>query len=363
MSSLTTSRELPTELPANAGRAAAGIAIVLVAQLMIVLDATVVNVALPRIDADLGFGPASLSWVLNAYTLAFGGLLLLGGRLGDVFGRRRAFEAGLAVFTVASALCGAAPSSGAGEAWLIAFRIVQGAFGAILFPSALAIAAATFDVAERGKALALFFGITGALTSVGPLAGGFLIEWTWRAIFWINIPVALIALALTLRARPAEDRRAVPIDARGAMLVSAGMGLAVLGLQQASVWGWGSVATIACLVAGAAVLGRGFQQVFHGAALRLVAGGQRAAAGGVGVVAPDHLAGALAADQHAGVGVADGVGDRGVQLVGVDALGQARAAGGQPGGRQSQDQARGGRPHQAAFLISLPSSRRTTVGA
>src|SRR3954451_11589998 len=99
----------PADLPDNAGRAAAGIAIVLVAQLMLILDVTVVNVALPHIDADLGFGPASLSWVLNAYTLAFGGLLLLGGRLGDVFGRRRLFEAGLAVFTVASLAGGLAP--------------------------------------------------------------------------------------------------------------------------------------------------------------------------------------------------------------------------------------------------------------
>src|ERR1700712_3452138 len=97
-------QDLPSELPPNAGRAAAGIAIVLVAQLMIVLDATVVNVALPRIDADLNFGPASLSWALNAYTLAFGGLLLLGGRLGDVLGRLRMFEIGLGVFTVASLL-------------------------------------------------------------------------------------------------------------------------------------------------------------------------------------------------------------------------------------------------------------------
>src|SRR5690242_21909151 len=99
-------RELPTELPPNAGRAAAGIAIVLVAQLMLVLDTTVVNVALPNIDADLSFGPASLSWVVNAYMLAFGGLLLTGGRLGDVFGRLRVFEIGLAVFTVSSLLGG-----------------------------------------------------------------------------------------------------------------------------------------------------------------------------------------------------------------------------------------------------------------
>src|SRR3954454_20717171 len=105
-------RELPAELPPNAGRAATGIAIVLVAQLVLVLDATVVNVALPRIGADLSFGPASLSWVLNAYTLAFGGLLLLGGRLGDVRGRLRLFEIGLTVFVIASALGGLAQTPG-----------------------------------------------------------------------------------------------------------------------------------------------------------------------------------------------------------------------------------------------------------
>ena len=114
----TTARALPDDLPDNAGRAAAGIAIVLVAQLMLILDATVVNVALPHIDADLGFGPASLSWVLNAYTLAFGGLLLLGGRLGDVFGRRRLFETGLAIFTVASLVGGLAQTPGHGSSAL-----------------------------------------------------------------------------------------------------------------------------------------------------------------------------------------------------------------------------------------------------
>src|ERR1044072_3983654 len=114
-------RELPTELPSNAGRAAVGLAIVLVAQLMLVLDATVVNVALPRIGADLAFGPASLSWVLNAYTLAFGGLLLRGGRLGDVRGRLRSFEIGLSLFVLASALGGLAQSPGQ----LVAARAAQ----------------------------------------------------------------------------------------------------------------------------------------------------------------------------------------------------------------------------------------------
>src|SRR6187402_1559236 len=128
-------RELPTELPPQGGRAAAGIAIVLVAQLMIVLDATVVNVALPRIDADLDFGPASLSWVLNGYTLAFGGLLLLGGRLGDVFGRRRTFEIGLAVFTLASLAGGLAQT----PEWLVAARGAQGIGAALAAPGVLAL--------------------------------------------------------------------------------------------------------------------------------------------------------------------------------------------------------------------------------
>ena len=127
--------QLPTELPPNAGRAATGIAIVLVAQLMLVLDATVVNVALPRIDSDLGFGPASLSWVLNAYTLAFGGLLLLGGRLGDVRGRLRLFEIGLALFTVASVLGGLAQTPGQ----LVAARAAQGVGAALAAPSVLAL--------------------------------------------------------------------------------------------------------------------------------------------------------------------------------------------------------------------------------
>ena len=127
----TSTADLPTDLPPNAGRAATGVAIVLVAQLMLVLDATVVNVALPRIDEDLGFGPASLSWVLNAYTLAFGGLLLLGGRLGDVRGRLRLFEIGLALFTVASVLGGLAQSPGQ----LVAARAAQGVGAALAAPA------------------------------------------------------------------------------------------------------------------------------------------------------------------------------------------------------------------------------------
>ena len=115
-----------------------------------------------------------------------------------------------------SALCGATPTGAVGEAWIIVFRVAQGAFAALLFPAALAIVVRAFPLRERGRALAAFFGITGALTAVGPLAGGYLTEWTWRAIFWINVPVAMIALILTIDAKPAEERRAARIDYRGA---------------------------------------------------------------------------------------------------------------------------------------------------
>src|SRR5262249_54773771 len=126
--------------------------------------------------------------------------------------------------------------------------------GALLFPAALAIVFNAFAARERGKALALFFGISGALTSVGPIAGSFLLPWTWRAIFLINVPVAMVALWLTWRAHPADTRRPAPIDLRGAALVSAGMALAVLGLQQSANWGWSSAGTWACLAAGLGVI-------------------------------------------------------------------------------------------------------------
>ena len=157
-------------------------------------------------------------------------------------------------FAVFSALCGATPTGSIGATWIIVFRILQGASAAFLFPAALAIVVATYDVSERGKYLAIFFSISGALTSIGPIAGGYLTQWTWRSIFWINIPVAIVAIVLTVIAQPEQTVRAGRIDVRGAVLVCGGMGLAVLGLQQASAWGWGSAATWACLVVGIALL-------------------------------------------------------------------------------------------------------------
>ncbi len=221
---------------------------------MMFIDQTIVSIAIPDIERDLSLTETGAQWIINGYLLALAALFAFGGKLSDVVGHRRMVLIGIVGFAVASALCGAAPSGDAGEAWLIVCRVIQGAFGAIMFPAALAIVVASFAPQERGKALAVFFGVTGALTSVGPLAGGFLVEWTWRAIFWINVPVAIIAVLLTLRAKPAEDRRQVPMDYRGTVLVSAGMGLVVLGLQQSSQWGWGSIATWGCIVAGALLL-------------------------------------------------------------------------------------------------------------
>ena len=124
-----------------------------------------------------------------------------------------------------------------------------------MFPAALAIVLDAFPLRERGRAMAIFFAVAGGLTSIGPIAGGYLTEWTWRAIFWVNIPVAIIALILTAKAKPDDTRHPAPLDYRGTVLISGGMGLAVLGLQQSSVWGWGGAATWLCIAVGLALIG------------------------------------------------------------------------------------------------------------
>jgi EmrB/QacA subfamily drug resistance transporter len=221
---------------------------------MMFVDQTIVAIASPTIQRGLALTSTGSQWVINGYLLALAALIALGGKLSDVLGHRRMVIVATIGFAASSALCGATPKGGGAEAWLIGFRVVQGAFGALLFPAALAIVVNSFAPRERGKALAVFFGITGALTSVGPIAGSFLIPWTWRAIFWINVPVAIVALVLTYLARPADERRSTPIDVKGAVLICSGMGLTVLGFQEASRWGWTSPATWACIVAGLALL-------------------------------------------------------------------------------------------------------------
>ncbi|GAB3198922.1 MFS transporter [Nocardioides hungaricus] len=250
MSSRTT---LPTELPADAGRAATGIAIVLVAQLMIVLDATVVNVALPRIDADLGFGPASLSWVLNAYTLAFGGLLLLGGRLGDVFGRLKVFEAGLAVFTLGSALGGLAQTPGQ----LVAARTFQGVGAALAAPSVLALLTTSApDEAARNRALALFGAVSSGGASIGLILGGLLTDvGSWRWTLFINVPIGLAVIVLAPRFVSETPRRPGRFDVVGALAATGGAVALVWTLIGTPEHGWASARTLTGLVVGIALLG------------------------------------------------------------------------------------------------------------
>jgi MFS family permease len=153
-------------------------------------------------------------------------------------------------FAIASACCGFTPKGSAAEVWLIAFRVIQGATAALLFPAAVGIVVAAFPLRERGRAMAIFFGISGGLTAIGPIAGGYLTQWTWRSIFWINVPVAVIALLLIWRSCPETETQAGKLDYRGTTLICGAMGLIVLGLQQSSTWGWGSVRTVGCPVIG-----------------------------------------------------------------------------------------------------------------
>ena len=221
---------------------------------MTFIDQTIVSIAAPTIQHNLGLSSSGMQWAINAYLLALAALFAFGGRLADTVGHRKMVVLGVIIFAGASALCGATPAGGAAEAWLVAFRAVQGAGGAIMFPAAIAIVVETFDLRSRGRALALFFGIAGGLTAIGPIAGGYLIQWTWRAIFWINIPVALIALALIAISKPPDESRPAPMDYRGLALIIGGVGLSVFGFQQSALWGWGNPAIEVCIAAGVILL-------------------------------------------------------------------------------------------------------------
>ncbi|QIG45537.1 MFS transporter [Nocardioides anomalus] len=243
----------PVDLPDNAGRAAMGIALVLTAQLMFILDATVVNVALPKIDADLGFGPASLSWVLNGFTLAFGGLLLLGGRLGDVFGRRRMFLSGVLVFTVASLLGGLAGT----PELLVGARALQGVGAAMAAPGVLALLTTSApDEPARLRALALFGAVSSGGMSLGLLLGGFLTDiGSWRWTLFINVPIGLAILALTRRYVDETARRPGRFDVVGAISATGGAVAIVWTLINVPEHGWTSARTVLGFVLGAALLG------------------------------------------------------------------------------------------------------------
>ncbi len=230
------------------------LAAMILAVSMTFIDQTIVAIAIPQLQGDLSLSSTGVQWIINGYLLSLSALFAFGGRLADIAGHRHMVVIGVVIFATASALCGATPTTGAAEPWIITFRIIQGAGAALMFPAALAIVLAAFPLRERGRALAIFFGLAGAFTSIGPIAGGYLTEWTWRAIFWINVPVAIASLVLIAISKPNNERHPAPLDYRGAVLIAAGMGLAVLGLQQSSVWGWGSAATWLCIAAGAALL-------------------------------------------------------------------------------------------------------------
>jgi EmrB/QacA subfamily drug resistance transporter len=221
---------------------------------MTFIDQTIVSIAAPNLQRELGLTNTGVQWAINAYLLSLAAFFAFGGRLADTVGHRKMVVIGVIIFAAASALCGLTPTGSAAQAWIITFRAVQGIGGALMFPAALGIVVQTFALHRRGRALALFFGIAGGLTAVGPVLGGYLTEWTWRAIFWVNIPVAVIALILIAISKPVTEYRWAPVDYRGLVLIVSGVALSVLGFQQSANWGWGNPATILCIVVGFALL-------------------------------------------------------------------------------------------------------------
>ena len=218
------------------------------------LDATAVNVALPAIRADLGGGLAGQQWVANAYLLTLGSLILVGGSLGDIFGERRVFAIGVAGFGLSSLVCAAAPDIGV----LIAGRAVQGAFGALLTPSALAIIVSAFRKSERGAAIGSWTAWAGIATVIGPLAGGYLVgAASWRLIFALNVPFVIITLLLIMIAVPGRQRGAAhaPVDWLGAVLTFLGLAGPVLALIRLPAAGWTSPQVWGPGLGGLALLG------------------------------------------------------------------------------------------------------------
>jgi len=226
--------------------------VILATYLMIILDATVVITALPSIATHLDFSPAALSWVQSAYALTFGGLLLLGARMGDILGRRRTFVAGIALFTLASFLGGLAQT----QAWLLSARALQGVGAAVAAPSSLALLTTSFrEGPERMRALAAYGAVAGGGGSVGLVLGGMLTDWiSWRWGLWINVPVGLALMWLAPRVLAETERRPGRFDLPGAAASTAGMSALVYGFVRAAESGWGDPLTVASFVAGVALL-------------------------------------------------------------------------------------------------------------
>ena len=262
------------------GHTTAILAIILISYFMILLDNSIIFTALPKIHAAMGFSSAGLAWVQDAYTLVFGGLLLLGARAGDLLGRRRVFVFGLAVFAVASLLVGVAPAGW----WLIAARGVQGIGAAIVAPSSLSLLTASFaEGRERAKAVALYGATAGIGASLGLVVGGALADWvSWRAGFFINVPIGAAMIVLAPRFLPESTRSRGRFDLAGAVSATLGVGSVVYGIIHSAESGWGAPWTVIPLVAGAVLItalavteGRAAQPIMP---LRLFASRQRAGA-------------------------------------------------------------------------------------
>src|SRR6516162_954438 len=263
---MSETRSMTTRAAALAGRAAPGggprrlglaLAVIATAQLMVVLDTTIVNVALPHIQTALGFSGTNLEWVVNAYALTFGGLLLLGGRSGDLLGRRRVFIAGILIFSLASLLGGLATN----QAWLLAARAIQGVGGAFAAPTALALIAVTFPQGPpRNRAMGVYAGMSIAGGAVGLLASGLLLTYAnWRWVFFVNVPIGLAVAALAPRVLGESERRRGRFDLPGAITGSLGLAALVYGLVNAAttpdgVSHWGDTKVIVSLAAAAVLL-------------------------------------------------------------------------------------------------------------
>lgn len=222
----------------------------IVAVSMTTIDQTIVALSAPTIETDLGLGHDVMQWAVNVYLIATAAAFLLGGRLADVFGHKKMVQVGIAGFGITSLLCGLAPTGAYAGAWLITARALQGVAGAIMFPAAIGIVVQTFPREGRARAMASFFAITGAMTAIGPIAGGFLTQWTWRSVFWVNVPLAIVASIIVAVSAAPSLRRDERIDLVGALTIAAGLAAVVFGLQQAGSWGWTSPYVLASLVAG-----------------------------------------------------------------------------------------------------------------
>ncbi len=258
---MATPHTIPGTSAAPAGKGSAGAApanggwilfATILGSSMAFIDSTVVNVALPVLQRDLHASAADVLWVVEGYALFLAALILVGGALGDRFGRKRIYAAGVILFAAASAVCGIAQSPGQ----LIVARAVQGVGGALLTPGSLAIISATFPAAQRGRAIGTWSGFTTVTSALGPVVGGFLIQFSWRWIFFINLPLAVLTLAVLFVHVPEtrDEKDSGPLDIRGALLATVGLGALVFGLIQAGSAGFGHANVLVPIFVGVAAL-------------------------------------------------------------------------------------------------------------